>query len=62
MSKAERDQFLKNAKRWEEMSPSERETWRRMVQEIPNAPPPLPPGLRNMPPLPPGLLRTNVVQ
>jgi hypothetical protein len=37
----EQDQFLKNAERWQALSPADRESWREMV----NALPPLPPGL-----------------
>ena len=55
MSVEERNQFLKNAQRWESMSPDDRSVWRNLVQKAPPMPP-LPPGLRQMPPLPPGLL------
>jgi hypothetical protein len=47
LSLEERHQFLKNAERWQAMSPTERQTWRDLVR---NLPPPLPPDL---PPLPP---------
>ena len=47
LSLEERHQFLKSAERWQAMSPSERQTWRDLVR---NLPPPLPPDL---PPLPP---------
>ena len=48
LSRAERDQFLRNAERWQAMTPAERETWRKLVHQLP----PLPPGF-GMPPLPP---------
>ena len=55
MSVEERNQFLRNAQRWETMSREDRAVWRNVVQKAPPMPP-LPPGLRQMPPLPPGLL------
>lgn len=58
MTVEERNQFLKNAQRWETMSPEDRTVWRNLVQRAPPMPP-LPPGLRQMPPLPPGLLVGN---
>jgi Protein of unknown function (DUF3106) len=51
MSNEERQDFLKNAARWEKMTPSERESWRNLVSRLPVMPP-LPPGL-GAPPLPP---------
>jgi hypothetical protein len=55
MGVAERQQFLKNAERWEKMSPAERQTWRNLVSRVPEFPP-LPPGFGEMPPpLPPSL-------
>jgi hypothetical protein len=48
LSAPERDQFLKNAILWEAMTPVERETWRKLVTQLP----PFPPGLGE-PPLPP---------
>jgi hypothetical protein len=50
-SAAERKQFLENTELWEEMMPSERETWKDLVYSFGNQPP-LPPGM-NSPPLPP---------
>lgn len=63
MDAAERLQFLKNAERWEKMTPAERESWRKLVQRVPEfpplpknfgapagAPPPMP---RNLPPATP---------
>jgi Protein of unknown function (DUF3106) len=47
LSLAERQQFLKNAERWQAMTPAERQAWRDVVRTIP---PPLP---NVMPPLPP---------
>jgi len=43
MSIAERQQFLKNAARWEEMTPQERQKWRELVTVAPIMPPMLPP-------------------
>jgi len=48
LSQHERDQFLKNAALWQAMTPSERETWRKLVTQLP----PFPPGLGE-PPMPP---------
>lgn len=57
MSAVERQHFLKNAERWEKMSPAEREQWRRLVKSVPEFPP-LPPNFMNLaPPLPPALPR-----
>lgn len=39
MSDAERTEFLKNAERWSQMPPSERQTWRDLVQHVPEWPP-----------------------
>lgn len=53
MDIAERQLFLKNAERWEKMSPAERQSWRTLVSRVPDFPP-LPPGMGAMPPpLPP---------
>jgi predicted Fe-S protein YdhL (DUF1289 family) len=56
LSVAERQEFLKNAERWEQMSPNERQVWRELVRRIPPPPPlrrapkpPLPPGGRSTP-------------
>ena len=56
MSADERDEFLKNAARWEALTPKERSLWRELVQTFPS--PPLPPGFHPVqyPPLPPGLI------
>jgi len=48
MSVAERDQFLKSAERWQQMSPEERQAWRDLVTKVPDWPP-MPP---DVPPLP----------
>jgi len=67
-------EFLKNAWRWKEMSPADRETWRTLVTRLPPPPPgfgepPLPPGFQKQkpgsakPPLPPVPLNfTNASQ
>ncbi len=47
MSREEVNQFLKNAARWQAMSPRERETWRSLIKILP------PPSLDAAPPLPP---------
>jgi len=52
MSTQEKQDFLKNAQRWSQMSPQERQTWRDLVTRVPEWPP-LPPAL--MPPMPPQL-------
>jgi hypothetical protein len=49
LTPSEREEFLKNAERWREMSQAERQTWRDLVTVLP----PLPPGLDGQPPLPP---------
>ncbi len=51
LSAAEKQDFLKNAQRWSQMSPKERQTWRDLVTHVP-AWPPLPPALI-LPPVPP---------
>jgi hypothetical protein len=50
MSAQEKQDFLKNAQRWSQMSPKERQTWRDLVTHVPEWPP-MPP----MPPMPPQL-------
>jgi hypothetical protein len=47
LSLAERQQFLKNAERWQLLTPSQRQAWRDLVNTLP---PPLPP---DFPPIPP---------
>jgi len=63
----ERAKFLKNADRWKNMSPEDREQWRTVVRQLAQMPP-LPPGMEpvvvDSPPLPPGAVpnmaaRTN---
>jgi hypothetical protein len=56
MDAAERDEFLKNAARWEALTPGERNLWRGLVQKFPT--PPMPPGYRTppYPPMPPGAI------
>jgi Protein of unknown function (DUF3106) len=39
LSPEERDQFLKNAERWQAMTASERQAWRKIVTELPPQPP-----------------------
>jgi hypothetical protein len=39
MNAAEKQEFLKNAERWSQMSPQERQTWRDLVANVPNWPP-----------------------
>ena len=39
MSDADRAEFLKNAERWSQMSPAERQTWRDLVAHVPEWPP-----------------------
>jgi len=56
MSTAERVEFLRNAERWSQMSPAERQTWRDLVANVPDWPPApaliYPPGIA--PPTSPG--------
>jgi hypothetical protein len=51
MSPADRAEFLKNAERWAQMSPQERQAWRDVVSNVPLWPP-LPTALIK-PPMPP---------
>jgi hypothetical protein len=51
MSLEERADFLKNAERWSQMTPAEREAWRDLVEHVPQWPP-IPPNLIP-PPMPP---------
>lgn len=48
MTAAERSQFLKNAARWQAMSPEDRELWKRLVTKLP----PMPPDPKIIPPIP----------
>jgi hypothetical protein len=50
MNRPQQIAFLKNAERWQEMSPKERETWRKVVEVVP----PMPPMPAQMPPIPGG--------
>lgn len=45
----ERQDFLRNVERWQAMSPKERDTWRKLVTNLP----PFPPGMEKLPSLPP---------
>jgi hypothetical protein len=49
LSNQEREEFVRNADRWQAMTPAERQTLRTLFTQLP---PPLPP---TMPPLPPKL-------
>jgi hypothetical protein len=40
LPQSEREEFLRNAERWTQMSPSEREAWRKLVSLAPVLPPP----------------------
>ncbi len=51
MSAQEKQDFLKNAQRWAQMPPKERQTWRDLVTHVPEWPPL--PSARILPPLPP---------
>jgi hypothetical protein len=60
LSVQEKQDFLKNAQRWAQMSPKDRQTWRDLVTHVPEWPP-LPSALI-MPPMPPAFhpaLATN---
>jgi hypothetical protein len=52
LSTEERAEFLKNARRWSQMPPAERQAWRDLVANVPEWPP-LPPGFIMPPPPPP---------
>ena len=52
MSAPERAEFLKNARRWSQMQPAERQAWRDLVANVPEWPP-MPPGFTVPPPPPP---------
>ena len=56
----QKQDFLKNARRWAQMSPKDRQTWRDLVTHVPEWPP-MPPALI-LPPMPPAFhpaLATN---
>jgi hypothetical protein len=53
MSPDERNQFLKNAARWEAMTARERQVWRDLVHTLPTLPPTLPGFPQGLPPMPP---------
>ena len=53
LAAADRQLFLQNAGRWQEMNPQDRQAWRDLVRKVPEMPP-LPSGLK-MPPMPRGL-------
>jgi hypothetical protein len=52
MSLSEKQEFLKNAERWSQMSPADRQVWRDLVVNVPEWPP-LPSGFVAPPPPPP---------
>ncbi len=57
MSASEKQEFLKNAERWSQMSPADRQAWRDLVVNVPQWPP-LPQGFITPappPPLPPDI-------
>jgi hypothetical protein len=54
MTAQEKQDFLKNAQRWSQMSPKERQAWRDLVAHVPEWPP-MPPQLMPPMPLPPQL-------
>ncbi len=62
MTAEERQEFFKNAERWKELSPAERQAWRNLVNRFPPMPlmPPMPPGAGPppLPPMPPPLRQT----
>jgi hypothetical protein len=59
LSPAEQQEFLKNADRWAQMSPADRQTWRDLVTHVPEWPP-LPPGFLPPPPLVPATAHSAV--
>lgn len=62
MSASEKQEFLKNAQRWTQMTPADRQAWRDLVVNVPEWPP-LPPQFiapPPPPPLPPGFHRVAV--
>ncbi len=56
LTEAERQQFLNNAARWKLMSPSQRESWKELVNHLSAQPAPPP----DLPPLPPGFVPNPV--
>jgi hypothetical protein len=52
MSASEKQEFLKNAERWSQMSPADRQAWRDLVANVPEWPP-LPSSAIASPPAPP---------
>ena len=59
LSPAEQQEFLKNADRWAQMSPADRQTWRDLVTHVPEWPP-LPPGFLPPPPPVPAMVHSAV--
>ena len=58
LSLEERQQFLKNAERWKLLTPSQRQSWRDLVNKLP---PPMPPDFPPMPPSHPRLPQAPAV-
>ena len=56
LSAREKQDFLKNAQRWSQLSPKDRQAWRDLVTQVPEWPP-LPPAL--LPPAVHPALATN---
>jgi len=60
MSASEKQDFLKNANRWSQLSPAERQTWRDLVTHVPEWPPmPMPPMPPHLPSRPHPVAATN---
>ena len=64
MSPAERAEFLKNAERWSQLPPKERQAWRDLVAQVPLWPPMptaliMPPHAAAIPPHPHPVVATN---
>lgn len=57
MNPKDRTEFLRNAQRWSQMSPKERQAWRDLVASVPQWPP-----LPIMPPVPPHIVHSHPPQ
>ena len=60
MNAADRVEFLRNAERWSQMSPAERQTWRDLVANVPDWPP-VPPVIYPPDPAPPASSMTPAI-
>ena len=60
MSLAKRQEFIRNAERWSQMTPTERQSWRELVSAAPNMPP-LPIITIPKPPVPPNSRKPGAV-